>query len=79
MSIETDLEAALAGGVVDAQSCMTCQYLEAMTESERKAAERGISGRIPAPGMAEILTKNGWPISRSGIIRHRRHLAKDNA
>lgn len=69
MSLSDVIDAEL--GAPPATSCRLCWHLQQMPESDREAAERGLSSRISNVKMAEILTSEGYPVSVSVVGRHR--------
>ena len=60
-------------------TCGICWHLQRMPDDERRGAERGLSSKISNDKMASILTANGYPTSKSSVVRHRAHRQRENA
>lgn len=69
MSLLADLDAARTSH--RGRVCELWKWLESRTEEERTAVRAKV-GCIPDQELAEIITKNGHPISSSTIAVHRR-------
>lgn len=56
---------------VHGRDCQVCEALPTMSESARVNVERALAGTIGEEKLAGILTRNGYPVGRRAIKRHR--------
>lgn len=66
-----ELEAAETANI-HGRGCQACDALERMSEPARSSAKRALAGTIGEHKLAMILTRNGYPVGRRAVGRHRR-------
>ncbi len=75
--IADDINALLGDVTPPSRSdCKLCWYLPRLEDIDRVAIEGGLRGTLSAGKIADIMTKNGRPLSKSAVQRHQAHMTE---
>lgn len=67
----SDLNKALAVSTTADTSCKACRALRDMPEDVRGPVADALAGTLGSETLANVLAKNGYPVGRRAIARHR--------
>jgi hypothetical protein len=70
--LSQDLAGVIESPQPGSHDCKLCFWIPRLDSDDREWVARAVH-EISAAKLAEIMTRNGYPVSRGSTLRHRRH------